>query len=179
MAFYGFDTEQLWRAVPDDVQQRMLRTVPFFQQIAVSSTDAAQVQALRGHQAKLEWVERYIDVEHEARRAVCLMDAMPMAQVWARLKAEVLGEKQAVGSPTGPPAEHPQFWALVELVQRALVYVEIGHNRLTAEQISRLAVAAQSATTGLKRASQVPHAVAELLLALKPTMDCSGVYYTE
>lgn len=177
MAFYGFDTEQLWRAVPDDVQQRMIRTVPFFQQIAVNSTDAAQVQALSGHQAKLEWVERYVDVEHEARRAVCLMDAMPMAQVWARLKREVLGAQQAVKWPTGPPAEHPQFWALVELVQRAMVYGEVGHDGLTAEQINRLRVAAQSATTGLKQASQVPHAVAELLLALKPTMDLNGGVY--
>ena len=176
MAFYGFDTQLAWRAVPDAVRQRMLETVPYFQQIAVNSSDAAQVRALVGHVAKLEWVERYVDVEHEARRAVCLMDAMPMAQVWARLKDEVFDERQAVVWPTGPPAVHPQFWALVELVQRALVYVEIGHDGMTAEQMDRLRVAAQSATTGLKQASQVPHAVAELLLALKPTMDLSGVY---
>ena len=176
MAFYGFKTQLEWQAVPEDVRQRMLGTVPFFQQIAVNSTDAAQVQARRGHRAKLEWVERYVDVEHEARRAVCLMDAMPMAQVWARLKVEVFDKRQTVPWPMGPPAEHPQVWALVELVQRALVYGEVGHATLTAEQMERLAVAAQRATTGLKQASQVPHAVAELLLALKPTMDCGGVY---
>ena len=176
MAFYGLDTQQAWRAVPDDVQRRMLGTVPYFQQIEVQSSDAAQVRALVGHVAKLEWVERYVNVEHEARRAVCLMDAMPMPQVWARLKDEVFCQQQAVVWPTGPPAEHPQFWALVELVQRALVYTEIGHDGLAAEQMDRLRVAAQSATTGLRQASQVPHAVAELLLALKPTMNVSGVY---
>ena len=174
MAFYGLEPKA-WDAVPHRDRQRMLATVPYFRQIALRTPDDAQVRALDGWRAKLAWTEAYVDVEHEARRAVCMMEAMTVGDVFRRLKAE-LAMGRTVVETHAPAFRHPQHWALVELLQRALVTIELhqelganGADGLTADQVERVREAARGAGQ-VHSAYQVPHGVADLLVALKPVM---------
>ena len=175
MAFYDLDWHAWQTLVPAD-QDRMLATVRHFQKIEVRSQDRDAVRALRGWRARLGWVERYADLEQEARRAVCLMEIEPVGALWARLRRDVAAQQHATVDPVAPAWKHPLYWALVELLQRALVTLEIhdelgatGADGVTAQQAGRMWAAAQRAGQS-RLASHVPHAVADLLVALKPVL---------
>lgn len=172
MAFYGMDW-RTWSNVADADRQRMLDTMPYFEQIAVQSQDRKAVQALRGWQARLAWVEQYVDIEHEARRAVCLMHVDPLPVLWQRIKLQVVAGF-APFDPLAAAVQHPLYWALVELLQRALLTLELrdergacGANALTQDQADQVWHAAKLASKAAK-ACHVPDRVAQLLVALKP-----------
>lgn len=174
MAFYGLDSGT-WEVVSAIDRERMLQTVKYFQQIDVKSQDRNSVRALRGWKARLAWVERYVDIEHEARRAVCLMEVEPFAVVWQKLKREMV-TKHAQIDPIAPAYKHPLYWALVELLQRALVTLEIhddlgacGADGLTAYQVDLIRLAAKQACV-VNIAAEVPHFISRLLVVLKPAV---------
>ena len=170
MAFYGLSW-QAWQAVSVADRGRMLATIQHFQKIEVRSQDRDAVQALRGWQARLAWVERYVDVEHEARRAVCLMEIEPFSVLWERLRRDVARGHHAPVDPVAPAFRHPLYWALVELLQRSLVTLEVQHPLygLAPHQARQIWAAADQAGRA-RMAAQVPHRVAEMLVALKPTI---------
>jgi len=174
MAFYGLSW-QAWQAVSVADRGRMQATVQHFQKIEVRSQDRGAVQALQGWRARLAWVERYVDIEHEARRAVCLMEVEPVDVLWERLRRDVARGHARV-DPAAPAFRHPLHWALVELLQRSLVTLEVhdelgasGADGLTARQASQIWAAAYEAGRA-RVAAQVPHRVAEMLVALKPAI---------
>ena len=165
MEFYGLDP-QAWDVVPWADQARMLATVPYL-------GDADCWVAGGTWQHRLAAVEEH--AQREARLAVALMEMMPMSAVWHQLRHEVT-QKHVMIRPVAPAASHPQYWALVELLQRCLTTIEVhlelgrtGADGLTALQIEDVRTAAErSARASL--AAHVPHCVAEMLLALKPAI---------
>ena len=176
MAFYGL-TGDAWDAVPTRDRERMLETVPVFNDIAQSDTDADAVRACGRWQDRLACVEHYVEIQHEARRAVCMMEAMTVREVFCRLRTELKAGRTQVQA-SDPASQHPQHWALVELLQRALVLLEVhaelgasGADGLTAAQVDDVRGAARQAAQAIV-AYQVPHGVVRLLLALKPAVVC-------
>ena len=115
--------------------------------------------------------------DDEIRRAVCLMEAQPVDALWHDLKALVA--QNAGVRPTAPAYRHPMHASMVEVLQRALVTLEVhdelarcgvlGADGLAPHEVQHVWQAARHAGQ-VTRASQVPGAVARLLVALKPVL---------
>ena len=176
MAFYGMGGAE-WDAAPEAQRRTMLGTVPYFMQIQVHKPDRLALRALRTPEERLRWVNEYAD--NEARRAVCLMEVDDLATVWARLKAEARAGRLGLApemDPVAPHHKHPLFATMVELLQRAIVTLEVhdelggtGADGMSPHQVTQLRSAATKAAAA-NVAHHVPSAVIQLLEALKPQM---------
>ncbi len=158
MAFYDPDDCAEWDAVAVADLQRMLDTAQHLQQIDVRRQ-----------------VERHAVEQDQARAAVCMMHAMPVGQLWRRLQDQVRAGYDTIDA-TAPAFQHPLYWAMVELLQRALTALEVhrelgasGADGLTQRQARDIQAVAHRAAQAAT-AAQVPHRVADLMVALKPVL---------